>query len=200
MAGARCGDSLVLMALYELKPWYGGRLSGVRRRLVAHDVDPTTVTWTGVGAAALAGVALATLPTGWAALAVVPLLAARMACANLDGALAREAGRTTRWGAVANELGDRAADLLVLAGCLALAPAPVVLLAMLAACLPSFVSLTGAAAGLPRLQAGPVGKVERVVVVAVIAAVGSATPLLLALAAGSLLTAVRRIALLRAQA
>jgi CDP-diacylglycerol--glycerol-3-phosphate 3-phosphatidyltransferase len=101
---------------------------------------------------------------------------------------------------VANELGDRAADLLVLAGCLALAPAPVVLLAMLAACLPSFVSLAGAAAGLPRLQAGPVGKVERVAVVAVVAAVGFATPLLLALAAGSVLTAARRTAVLRAQA
>ena len=200
MAGPGCGDSLFVMALYELKPWYGGRLTGGRRRLAARDVDPLVVTWTGVGTAALAGVALAALPTGWAALAVVPLLAARMACANLDGALARETGRTTRWGAVANELGDRTADLLVLAGCLALAPAPVVLLAMLAACLPSFVSLAGAAAGMPRLQAGPVGKVERVAVVAVIAAVGFATPLLLVLAAGSLATAARRAVLLRAQA
>lgn len=186
------------MALYELKPWYAGRLRGVRRVLVARDVDPTTVTWTGVGAAGLAGLALAVLPTGPAALAVVPLLAARLACANLDGALARETGRTTRWGAVANEVGDRAADLLVLAGCLALAPAPVVLAAMLAACLPSSVSLAGVAAGHPRLQSGPVGKVERCAVVAVVAAVGWATPLLLALAAGSVLTAVRRAAQLRA--
>lgn len=185
------------MALYELKPWYSGRLSGMRRTLVARDVDPTLVTWTGTGAAALAGLALAVLPTGWAALAVVPLLAARLACANLDGALARETGRTTRWGAVANELADRAADLLVLAGCLALAPTPVVLAAMLAACLPSFVSLAGAAAGLPRLQSGPVGKVERSAVVGVVAAIGFAAPLLAALAVGSLLTAVRRAFVLR---
>lgn len=188
------------MALYELKPWYGRRLSGVRRRLVARDVHPTAVTWTGVGAAGLAGIGLAVLPTGPAALAVVPLLAARLACANLDGALARETGRTSRWGAVANEAGDRAADLLVLAGCLALAPAPVVLLAMVCVLLPSSVSLAGAAAGYPRLQSGPVGKVERCAVLAVVALVGLAQPLLLALAAGSLVTAGRRGALLRASA
>lgn len=188
------------MSLYALKPWYGERLTGVRRQLLDRDVDPTAVTWAGVGLAGLAGAALAVLPTGAAALVVVPLLAARLACANLDGALARESGRTTRWGAVANELADRAADLLVLAGCLALAPAPVVLLAMLASCLPALVSLAGVAAGHPRLQTGPVGKVERCAVVAVVSLVGFAQPLLLALAAGSTATAVRRAAHLRAQA
>lgn len=185
------------MALYELKPWYSGRLAGARWTLVAREVDPTLVTWTGTGAAALAGLALAVLPTGPAALAVLPLLAARLACANLDGALARETGRTSRWGAVANELADRAADLLVLAGCLALAPTPVVLAAMLAAGLPSFVSLAGAAAGLPRLQSGPVGKVERCAVAGVVAAVGFAVPLLVAVSVGSVVTAARRAALLR---
>lgn len=188
------------MSLYALKPWYGRRLAGVRRQLVTHDVDPTLVTWTGVALAGLAGLSLATLPTGPAALAVAPLLAGRLACANLDGAVARETGRCSPSGAVANELGDRGADLLVLAGCLVLAPAPVVLAAMLAAVLPSLVSLSGAAAGLPRLQSGPLGKVERCAVLVAVAAVGAATPLLLVVVAGSLVTAARRAVQLRAAA
>ncbi|MFD4225303.1 CDP-alcohol phosphatidyltransferase family protein [Streptomyces sp. NPDC058545] len=102
--------------LYALKPWYADRLSGVRATLVRREVSPDTLTAAGVASAAGAAAALAWLPTGPAALPVAVLLAARLAFANLDGALARETGRTTRRGAVLDELGDRAADLLVPAG------------------------------------------------------------------------------------
>ncbi len=188
------------MSLYALKPWYADLLSAPRDRLAARGTDPLRVTWSTAGAGALAGLALALLPTGPAALVVAPVLAGRLALANLDGGLARQTGRTTRWGAVAGELADRGADLAALAGCLALAPPAVVLLAGLAASLPSLVSLAGAAAGLPRLQSGPVGKVERCVLLVAVAAVGHAAPLLLVLTAGSLVTAVRRAVLLRSGA
>ncbi|MEV8410505.1 hypothetical protein AB0R12_33415, partial [Streptomyces niveus] len=95
--------------LYALKPWYASRLSGVRAALVRREVSPDTLTAAGVVSAAGAGAALAWLPAGpLAALPVAVLLAARLAFANLDGALARDTGRTTRRGAVLNELGDRA--------------------------------------------------------------------------------------------
>ena len=82
-----------------------------------------------------------------------------------------------------NELGDRAADLLVLAGFLTLAPLWLVAAAGLAATLPSWVSLAGAAAGAPRRNGGPVGKTERCLLVVVAAASGWAVPVLAVIAA-----------------
>ncbi|MFJ7942212.1 CDP-alcohol phosphatidyltransferase family protein [Streptomyces sp. NPDC096354] len=180
--------------LYALKPWYADRLSGVRATLVRREVSPDTLTAAGAASAAGAAAALAWLPTGLAALPVAVLLAARLAFANLDGALARETGRTTRRGAVLNELGDRAADLLVLAGFLTLAPVWLAVAAGLAATLPSWVSLAGAAAGAPRRNGGPVGKTERCLLVVVAAASGWAVPVLAVIAVGSLLTAAVRLA------
>jgi phosphatidylglycerophosphate synthase len=181
--------------LYALKPWYADRLAGVRRRLAASDVAPGTVTAAGVGFGALAGLALAIVPhPPVAAVLVGALLALRLAAANLDGALARETGTATRWGAVVNELGDRAAELAVLAGCFALAPAWLVLLAMLTASAPSWVALAGAAAGAPRTNGGPVGKTERCLLLVVLAAVPSHAGVVLAvLAAGSAVTAALRL-------
>ncbi|MER5256680.1 MULTISPECIES: CDP-alcohol phosphatidyltransferase family protein [unclassified Streptomyces] len=175
--------------LYALKPWYADRLSGVRGALARREVSPDTLTVAGVLCAAGAAAALAWLPVPFAALPVAALLAARLAFANLDGALARDTGRTTRRGALVNELGDRAADLAVLAGFLTLAPLWLVATAGLAATLPSWVSLAGAAAGAPRLNGGPVGKTERCALVVLAAASGWAAAVLVVIAAGSVLTA-----------
>ncbi|MGW0545791.1 CDP-alcohol phosphatidyltransferase family protein [Streptomyces altiplanensis] len=178
--------------LYALKPWYAARLRGVRGALARREVSPDTLTAAGVVCAAGAAAALAWLPAPVAALPVAVLLAARLGFANLDGALARDTGRTTRRGALLNELGDRAADLAVLAGFLALAPLWLVAVAALAATLPSWVSLAGAAAGAERLNGGPVGKTERCLLVVVAAASGWAVPVLAVIAAGSALTAAVR--------
>jgi CDP-diacylglycerol---glycerol-3-phosphate 3-phosphatidyltransferase len=179
--------------LYSFRSWYARRLSPVRRRLVAAHVRPAAITVTGILFGAGAGGVLALMRPGPAAgAAVAALLAARLACANLDGGVARDGDRATPFGSVLNELGDRAAELAVLAGCLALAPAALVLAAALAATLPSWVALGGAAAGLGRIQGGPVGKTERCLLLALIAAIGWPAVLLGVLAAGSVLTAVVR--------
>ncbi|WP_282797130.1 CDP-alcohol phosphatidyltransferase family protein [Streptomyces sp. CC224B] len=180
------------LGLYALKPWYARKLSGARGALARRAVSPDALTAAGVVCAAGAAAALAWLPAPAAALPVAVLLAARLACANLDGALARDTGRTTRRGALLNELGDRAADVVALAGFLTLAPLWLVATAALAATLPSWVSLAGAAAGAPRLNGGPVGKTERCALVVVAAASGWAVPVLAVLAAGSALTAAVR--------
>ncbi|MCA6096075.1 phosphatidate cytidylyltransferase [Streptomyces sp. SCA3-4] len=183
--------------LYALKPWYAARLGGLRTALARRGVSPDSLTAAGVLCAAGAGAALALLPAPLAAAPVVPLLAARLAFANLDGALARDTGRTTRRGVVLNELGDRAADLLVLAGFLPHAPLWLVAVAALAATLPSWVSLAGTAAGAPRRNGGPVGKTERCLLTAVVAATGWAVPVLAVVAVGSVLTAGLRLEWLR---
>ncbi|MFB7165524.1 hypothetical protein [Streptomyces sp. NPDC056242] len=178
--------------LYALKPWYADRLSGLRRALASRQVSPDALTAAGVVCAAGAAAALAWLPAPSAALPVAVLLAGRLAFANLDGALARDTGRTTRRGALLNELGDRAADLLVIAGFLPLAPLWLVAAAAFAATLPSWVSLAGAAAGAPRRNGGPVGKTERCLLAVVAAASGWAVPVLAVVAAGSAVTSVVR--------
>ncbi|MFI8929788.1 CDP-alcohol phosphatidyltransferase family protein [Streptomyces sp. NPDC053474] len=180
------------LGLYALKPWYARKLSGVRGALARRAVSPDALTAAGVVCAAGAAAALAWLPAPLAALPVAALLAARLACANLDGALARDTGRSTRRGALLNELGDRAADLVMLAGFLPLAPLWLVATAALAATLPSWVSLAGAAAGAGRLNGGPVGKTERCALVVVAAASAWAAPVLAVIAAGSALTAAVR--------
>ncbi|GAA5139011.1 CDP-alcohol phosphatidyltransferase family protein [Pseudonocardia adelaidensis] len=186
--------------LYALKPWYADRLAGIRRAMATHGVAPGTVTAAGVGFGALAGLVLATVASPITAVLVAALLALRLAAANLDGALARETGTSTRWGAVVNELGDRSAELAALAGCFSLAPAWPVLLAMLAASAPSWVALAGAAAGAARINGGPVGKTERCLLLVVIAAVPAyATAVLVVLAAGSAVTAALRLRTLMAR-
>jgi CDP-diacylglycerol---glycerol-3-phosphate 3-phosphatidyltransferase len=184
--------------LYALKPWYAARLAPVRRQLAERRTAPEVVTWVGVAAGAGAGLALATLPHGpLAAVIVAVALAARLACANLDGSLARDTGRTTAWGCVVNELGDRLAELAAIAGLAAVAPGWLVLAAALAASAPSWISLAGVAAGVPRIQGGPVGKTERALLLVVTAAIGHVAVVLAALIIGSLLTAAIRLASIR---
>jgi len=181
--------------LYGFKSWYADRLAPVRRRLVAANVPPAAITLAGVACGAGAGLALALLGPGPAAgAAVTALLAARLGCANLDGAVARASGRATPFGSVLNEVGDRAAELAALAGCLAFAPTALVATAALAATLPSWVALAGAAAGLGRIQGGPVGKTERCLLLALLAAAGHPVLFLALLAGGSAVTALVRLA------
>jgi CDP-diacylglycerol---glycerol-3-phosphate 3-phosphatidyltransferase len=181
--------------LYSFKSWYAGRLAPVRRGLVAASVPPAVITTAGIVFGGAAGAALALLRPGPATgAAVAALLAARLACANLDGGVARDGDRAIPFGSVLNEVGDRAAELAALAGCLAFAPLPLVLAAALAATLPSWVALAGATAGLGRIQGGPVGKTERCLLLALIAAIGFPVVLLAVLAAGSALTALVRLA------
>ena len=180
----------VMNGLYSLKPWYAMRLRGAHRILASRGVSPHAVSAAGVVFGAGAGVALFVLPSGWIAVGVVGcLLAARLACANLDGTLARSTGRSSRAGSVINELSDRLAELLALAGAFALAPTAAVLAAMLLASAPSWIAM----AGHPRIQGGPVGKTERAVILVGIALTGWATALLAVLAAGSALTAALRL-------
>jgi CDP-diacylglycerol--glycerol-3-phosphate 3-phosphatidyltransferase len=184
--------------LYGLKPWYARRLAGARAVLVARDVSPNTLTAGGVAFGAAAGLGLWLLRPGpLAALAVGALLVARLACTNLDGGVARDAGTATRFGAVAGEAGDRLAELAALVGVLALAPPWLVASTGLAATLPSWVALAGAAAGAARPQGGPVGKTERCLLLVLVAATGWAVPLLSVMAAGSLVTAAVRLLRIR---
>jgi CDP-diacylglycerol--glycerol-3-phosphate 3-phosphatidyltransferase len=191
--------------LYALKPWYTRRLRVVVDGAVRRRISPDAFTVLGVVAAIGAGAAIA---LAWWPVALV-LLAARLAGANLDGAVARAREVSRPWGFVLNELGDRASDLAMFAGLALLAvrrpeavwagpawPAVAwVLVATVAAALPTFASLAAAGAGAPRLNGGPFGKTERCLAAVVAAAVPSWLPVVAAVVvAGSLATTAVRLA------
>ena len=184
-----------MRGLYALKPWYTRRLSGALRVAVRRELSPDLLTVAGVACAAFAGAAVA---VGWAVPAAL-LLAGRLAGANLDGALARARGVSRPFGFVVNELGDRASDLLVLAGLAGLAlrtgqPVWLVMTAALAAHLPTFVALAAAVAGGTRRNGGPLGKTERCALVVLVTAVPAWLPAVCAvLVVGSVLTAGLRL-------
>lgn len=158
------------LGLYALKPWYTRRLTPIVNIAVTRRISPDVFTVVGVVAAGAAGVAVA---FGWWPL-VALFLALRLAGANLDGAVARARGVSRPWGFVVNEIGDRASDLLTFAGLAVWAarqhgpglhwlswPVIMVLVAALAATLPTFASLAAAGAGASRRNGGPLGKTER---------------------------------------
>ncbi|BDA63239.1 CDP-alcohol phosphatidyltransferase family protein [Actinomyces capricornis] len=190
-----------MRSLYALKYWYTRRLGFLIQGSVRRGISPDV--WTAVGVlAAAAGCGAIIL--GWWPLALI-LLAARLAGANLDGAVARARGVARPFGYVLNELGDRASDLLIMAGLVGLAARTqadgaqpgaltLTLVATTAATLPTFVSLAAAGAGAPRLNGGPFGKTERCLA----AVIACALPQYLSIIAwiiivGSLLTAALRL-------
>ena len=189
--------------LYALKPWYTRRLTPIVNIAVAREISPDVFTVAGVVAAGAAGVAVA---LGWWPL-VALFLALRLAGANLDGAVARARGVSRPWGFVVNEIGDRASDLLTFAGLAVWAarqhgpgmhwlswPVIMVLVAALAATLPTFASLAGAAAGAPRRNGGPLGKTERCLFVLVATAFPVILPVVSTqLVNGSLITTALRL-------
>lgn len=202
--------------LYALKPWYTQRLRIFLQRAEIQGTSPDFFTAIGIFGAAAAAVSIA---VGWWPLAAL-WLGVRLAGANLDGAVARARNVCRPWGFTLNEIGDRASDLLMFAGLAVWAAAyqagtgmnwlswPVVwvLVAALAATLPTFASLAAAGAGATRRNGGPFGKTERCLAVIVAAAAPAAIPLVAAMiVVGSLLTAGLRLAaahreLTRAQA
>ncbi len=186
-----------------LKPWYTKRLTPIVNAAVTHRVSPDVFTAAGVVAAGAAGAAVALGCWPLAAL----FLAMRLAGANLDGAVARARGVSRPWGFVVNEIGDRASDLLAFAGLAVWAarqngpgldwlswPVIQMLIAALAATLPTFASLAAAAAGAERRNGGPLGKTERCVFVVLATAFPVIMPvLLMQIVNGSLLTTVLRL-------
>jgi CDP-diacylglycerol--glycerol-3-phosphate 3-phosphatidyltransferase len=192
-----------MIGLYALKPWYTKMLTPILNAAVTRNVSPDVFTAAGVAAAGAAGVAVAFGCWPLAAL----FLALRLAGANLDGAVARARGVSRPWGFVLNELGDRTSDLLTFAGLAVWAARQngpgmhwlswlviQVLVAALAATLPTFASLAAAGAGATRRNGGPLGKTERCLFVALATAFPVIMPVVLTqLVNGSILTTVLRL-------
>ncbi len=186
----------VLPAVYSLKPWYTRRLSGIIRWAARHHVSPDAFTAIGVAGAVLGAAGLLVASEDrlvGVLLALLGGLIVRLGGANLDGAVARARGVSRPFGYVLNELGDRISDFALFLGLYLAAPAPLrawVVLVAFASSLPTLVSVSGAAVGVPRIN-GSFGKTERCVLfVAAAVALGHPVALAVVVAAFALLAVV----------
>jgi CDP-diacylglycerol--glycerol-3-phosphate 3-phosphatidyltransferase len=177
------------VGLYGLKPWFVARLSRAEDALVERRVNPDTLTYAavasscGAAGAIVAGVVLGA-PLMW--LSVAPFGLARLALNALDGSLARRTGQTSPFGAALNEVCDRLSDVVVIVATVTVAPIGLTLAAAVLTLLVAVAGMSGVAAGGGRNYAGPMGKADRVAVLAtggVIAAL-TASPIAFTIALG----------------
>jgi phosphatidylglycerophosphate synthase len=171
-------------------------------RLERSGVRPDWLTLGAIPAGALGGAAILASPTAPIALLLVPLAAGVRILLNLlDGALARRTGRVHPRGELYNEVGDRVADVLMLAP-VAFVPgaiAPAVWTGVVLAVLASFTSVATRAAGGERTYRGILSKPGRMMllslfsVTVLVAGPGAWGPFGPLLAAGAFLTLAERV-------
>lgn len=186
-------------------------------RLAKAKVSPDAISAASVAFAALGGALLMTAGglDGWVFRAVVLVLAAaciqaRLLCNLLDGLVAVEHGRGGSAGPIWNELPDRIADVLLLAGAgygvqtAGLGGgAAVGWIAAVLAVLTAYVRELGRGLGRPADFSGPMAKQQRMAALTIFCVISAFEPLwrgdgqmllcgLLVIAAGTLVTVVRR--------
>jgi phosphatidylglycerophosphate synthase len=198
----------------ELRTRNAGWARLFARHLARLGVRPNAVSIASVVFAAVAGLCLAVSPAAPGGAGVTVLLAAaalvqlRLLCNLLDGMLAVEQGLATRSGVLYNEIPDRVADVLVLAGAGYATASPWgAALGWTAAALALFtayVRVLGGSLGLAQIFAGPMAKQHRMFTMTAAAVTSAAEfwlglpmraiPLgLLIVVAGSIVTIARRI-------
>ncbi|MFL5779447.1 MAG: CDP-alcohol phosphatidyltransferase family protein, partial [Chloroflexota bacterium] len=158
--------------LYRIKPALLRRLEPVLARLERAGVSPDALTLGAIPVAGVAGIAVLASPSVPLVLLLVPIAAGVRILLNLlDGALARRTGRSHARGELYNEVGDRSADVLMLAP-VAFVPgvdARTVLIGVILAVLSSFVSVATKAAGGTRTYRGILSKPGRMALLSVFA-------------------------------
>lgn len=165
-------------------------------------VSPDAVTAASTAVSALGGLALATGAPLW----ILPFACTlRLALDVLDGEVARASGRTTAFGGVLGDLNDGAGDALLYGGLawgLAATQSnltlPTVLLLVLGL-LGELAGVAAAAHGAPRGQAGPLGKVERMVGLSLVVLLPASVVAMWGLTLLALTTLVRRVGIARRQ-
>jgi CDP-diacylglycerol---glycerol-3-phosphate 3-phosphatidyltransferase len=169
-----------VIGIYRIKPAFQRSLRGIEDRCVAHRVHPDTLTYAALLLSALGGICLYLAPGAPALLLAIPFVAiGRTALNALDGLVATRTGLARPWGEVLNEFCDRLADLALLGG-LALAPGAPHLLgaaAVVAVLLSSYLAILSKAAGGRRQYGGPMGKADRMILLAIAAPFGLVIPL-----------------------
>lgn len=157
------------MGIYAIKPWFRNRLAGATDLLVRRGVSADQVTSAGVLAALLGGAAI-WLGDSWHLLwlAVSVLAFIRIAANALDGLVAIASATARPAGELYNETADRISDAAFIGAVATVSGVPpaLAIAALAAAQLASFIGVTARAAGGTRRYEGPMGKPDRMAVLA----------------------------------
>jgi len=178
---ARAQARGILMPIARVMGWLG--------------IHPNTITVLGmllqIGVAVLFGLGHITLG-GWLLLAVAPVDA-------LDGALARALGKESRFGAFLDSTLDRVSDAALILGLAAHyigqeahLEVALLLTSLVAAMMVSYIRARAEAMGLP-CKVGVLTRMERIILIGVLAAIGWPTVMIWSLAALSVFTVFQRI-------
>ena len=169
-----------MAGMYAVKPAFQRSLGGIERRLVDRRVHPDWLTYLALALSVAGGACLYAAPSWPLLLLAVPVVTiVRTALNALDGLVARDTGLARPWGEVLNEFCDRLADLALIGGLVLAPPASkelgvVVVVLML---LSSYLAILSKAAGGRRQYVGPMGKADRMMVLAVAGPLGLVLPL-----------------------
>jgi CDP-diacylglycerol--glycerol-3-phosphate 3-phosphatidyltransferase len=190
------------IGIYRIKPAFQRYLRRAEDMLVARGVHPDTLTYAALVLSAIGGVCLYLAPDNRALLLAIPIVAVvRTALNALDGLVAKRTGLARPWGEVLNEFCDRLADVALIGGVALARPSDHLLGAatVVVMLLCSYLAILSKAAGGRRQYAGPMGKADRMALLAIAAPLGLFVSLELAyngllwlLLAGLLVTVVQR--------
>ncbi|PZU91332.1 MAG: hypothetical protein DCE90_19760 [Pseudanabaena sp.] len=161
-----------MVSIYQCKSTFQNYLRPLVNRLEAWQISPNQVTVSAIllsGATGLALVqstqlAIAILPTTQAVLLSIPVvLLIRMALNAIDGMLAREHGKTTKFGCILNELGDVLSDIALYLpfSLIAGVAAPLIVGIVILAIASEMVGVLGYEISQKRHYEGPMGKSDR---------------------------------------
>jgi CDP-diacylglycerol--glycerol-3-phosphate 3-phosphatidyltransferase len=168
-----------VVGIYGIKPAFQRSLRGLEDWCVARGVHPDSLTFLALALSVLGGVCLYLAPGQPLLLLAVPIVAiVRTALNALDGLVAKRTGLARAWGEVLNEFSDRLADMALLGG-MTLAPGVNHLLgagAIVAVLLSSYLGILSKAAGGRRQYGGPMGKADRMILLAIAAPAGLLAP------------------------
>jgi len=170
-------------------------LTPIARAVGRLGIHPNTVTVLGmllqIGVAVVYGLGYITLG-GWLLLAVAPVDA-------LDGALARALGKESRFGAFLDSTLDRISDAALILGLTvhymsqgAQLEIALLLISLVAAMLVSYIRARAEAAGFP-CKVGVLTRLERIVLIGVLSALGLPIVMIWALVLLSVFTVLQRI-------
>jgi CDP-diacylglycerol--glycerol-3-phosphate 3-phosphatidyltransferase len=165
------------LGIYGIKPWFQKQLQPLINAL--WDVHPDVLTWAALGVSLIAaGVLYSANEHPTIALVAVPLLLLRLMLNALDGMLAKQTGKARAAGEVINELSDRLSDVAIF---LAFAFWPdikvhLVLLAIIAMFIVSYVGILGKAVGANREYGGLLGKADRMILLMVACVIYAVAP------------------------
>lgn len=190
--------------LEHVKAGWNRVIRPVARGLLRMGISPDAVTW--IGTFLTVAIALVCFPQGWlwqgvAAMALV------IFSDSLDGVMARESGRSSKWGAFLDSTLDRVADGAIFGGLALYFAGPgdsrlgvaLAVGTLVFAQITSYSKARGEAVGIP-VNVGPVGRADRLVLglaATLLAGLGVQIALLIALAllfAGGVFTVAQRMA------